>query len=264
MRAPTASRVPDVAWPTLALLLTCLVAWIAALGCLAWGWLPVPLAAVLATLASYATFTPMHEASHRSVGRAPGLAAVVGRVAGLPLLVPYPAFRYLHLEHHRHTNDAARDPDHWCAIGPWPLLPLRWLTLDLHYYARYLALRDRPRAERAEVIATALALWSGVIALALAGYGDVALWGLFVPTRLANALLAFAFDWLPHAPHDVRGDQDRFAATRLLPPALAIPLLGQSYHLIHHIWPTVPFYKYAEAFRETREALVQRGARGVN
>jgi fatty acid desaturase len=38
------------------------------------------------------------------------LNEVVGRVSVLPFQGCFPAYRYLHLEHHKHTNDPLKDP----------------------------------------------------------------------------------------------------------------------------------------------------------
>ena len=37
-------------------------------------------------------------------------------------------------------------------------------------------------------------------------------------------------------------------------------MLGQNYHLVHHLWPRVPFYRYGRVFYESREELESHGA----
>jgi fatty acid desaturase len=231
---------PRIAWPTLALLAAALALWIAAL---ALGGLA---GLALATLAAYLAFTPLHEAAHRSLARASWVNELAGRLASLPLAGPFAAVRYLHLEHHKHTNDPSADPDHWSGRGPAWALPLRWLTQDFHYYVVYLRARqNRRRRERLEVIAT-LATFGAIAAVGAAlGHGAiVATW--LVAARVAIAVLAFAFDYLPHRPHRVTAKQDRFAATSAFPGRIRYALsLGQSLHRVHHLYPGVPFYRYA-------------------
>jgi len=69
----------------------------------------------------------------------------------------------------------------------------------------------------------------------------------FVPSRLMAWMIAAVFMYLPHWPHDVAHEQHPYQATHnrigfewLLTPLLA----SQNYHLVHHIYPTVPFYRY--------------------
>ena len=46
--------------------------------------------------------------------------SLVGYVCGAILLHEYKAFRYMHLAHHRDTNNPEIDPDHWVAVqGPF-------------------------------------------------------------------------------------------------------------------------------------------------
>ena len=41
--------------------------------------------------------------------------------------------------------------------------------------------------------------------------------------------------------------------TRLIDiPALTVPMLGQNHHLVHHLYPRVPFYRYAALLEEIR------------
>lgn len=255
-------RVP-VAWPTLVLTGGALGAWGAANVAAVTGAIPYGLAVVVDTLAVFALFTPMHDATHKAVGEAKLLNEAIGRLASLVFAVPFAAFRHLHLEHHRHTNDPERDPDFYSGAGPRWQLPLRWLTQDLHYYATYFGrLRRRPRREVAEVLAAVALLVALAGGLSLAGWGAEVLLLWLLPARLAIGLLAFAFDYLPHVPHDVRASEDRYRATRILEERWLTPLfLFQNYHLVHHLFPGVPFYRYGLVWRARRGELIAKGAR---
>ena len=80
-----------------------------------------------------------------------------------------------------------------------------------------------------------------------------------VPALLAVTFLAFAFDYLPHRPQD---STERYLDTRAYPsPVLNVVLLGQNYHLVHHAWVTVPWFRYQPAFRAARADLEAVGAR---
>jgi fatty acid desaturase len=257
-----ALAVPAIAWPTLLLAVVALALWAVGLGLVATGSFAVGLGAM--TLGAYVAFTPLHDATHKAVAsKHRWLNELVGRLSVVPLFGPYLAFKFVHLEHHAHTNDAAKDPDHYSARGPWPLLPLRWMTQDLHYYAVYLR-AGRPPAEVADVVIS-LTLLLGAVALLIAtGHGLVALAWL-LSSRLALGLLAFAFDYLPHRPHTVLQRDDRFRATSMrLGLFWQVLLLNQSHHLVHHLQPQVPFYKYPDLWTTQEAELRARGAVVVN
>ena len=80
-----------------------------------------------------------------------------------------------------------------------------------------------------------------------------------VPAVLAVIFLAFAFDFLPHYPYDTDA---RYFDTRITPGrVLNTVLLGQNYHLIHHLWTTIPWYRYRRVFAATERDLTARGCR---
>lgn len=254
MRALSA---PAVAWPSLLLAAAALGAWATGLWLGASGVAPAAAAVALCALAAYVAFTPMHDASHRSLfARARWGNELVGRVVALPLWAPFPMFRYVHLEHHKHTNEDGADPDAWSGGGRRWTLPLRWLTQDLHYVGWY-ARAGRPRRELVDAtlsFGAMLALAGGLLA---AGYGREVLLFWVLPSRLAVGVLAFAFDWLPHRPHRVSAREDRLRATSATEGRLWYVLsLGQSLHLVHHLYPGVPFYRYATLWRERVRELV--------
>lgn len=258
-------RAPDLAWPTLVLALGLPLAWLAVVGLALTDLAPLWIAGPLAFVFAYMAFTPMHDASHRSVARRAWLNEAAGRLAGLPLLAPFPAFRAMHLAHHRHTNEAD-DPDLWSGSGPAWLLPLRWLTQDLHYYARVLRGQGNlSRGELVEVVAAvALQVLAGAL-FVLQGEGWVFLFAVLLPARLATAALAYAFDYLPHRPHTTPSREDRFRATHVLAESWLTPLmLCQNFHLVHHLYPAVPFYRYELVWQDQREELIRRGGQVVS
>jgi beta-carotene hydroxylase len=254
---------PKVAWPTLGLLALALLLSALGLALGVSGALPWPLAALLCAVGAYLSFTPLHEAAHRSLSRPRALNEIAGRLASLPLMAPFPALRYLHLEHHKHTNDRERDPDYYSGAGSAWLRPLRWATQDLHYYLRAARSLEKLRpAERLEAALSLFGFWGAVAALSFAGYGAQVFLYWVLPARLAIVLLAYAFDYLPHRPHAVTAAADRVRATGVFDSGLLNALLlGQSYHLIHHLYPGVPFYRYRAVWRRERARLIAAGAR---
>jgi fatty acid desaturase len=91
-----------------------------------------------------------------------------------------------------------------------------------------------------------------------AALGRIGSFVLLLPASLAVLWLAFAFDLLPHHPHTTR---ERYYDTRIYPGrVLNAQLLGENYHLIHHLWNTIPWYRYERAFRDAEDDLVARGA----
>jgi len=76
--------------------------------------------------------------------------------------------------------------------------------------------------------------------------------------RLAILFLAFAFDYVPHRPHAITAAEDRYRATSVVESALLnVLLLGQNYHLVHHLYPGVPFYRYQSIWTRRRATLLQ-------
>ena len=234
------------------------------------GWLGALPTCALATLFVYVAFTPLHEASHGNIAGHTGakrLETLVGWISGLQLAAPMPAFKVLHLRHHGHTNHASNDPDMWVvASGRSKVvraltLTVRCFTLLPHYYLHFFvgaASKTRGAQEqRVAVVATVLIVALLIGALTFAGFGTTLLFAWVLPALSATALLGLLFDWLPHRPHTSR---ERYKDTRAIDAPLGVPLLGQHLHLVHHLYPRVPFYRYRTVFDALRPTLVEKGA----
>lgn len=221
---------------------------------------------IAATVLAYAAFTVLHEASHGNIHgthlRVRWIGELAGWLSGLTLLAPHPMFRAIHLRHHSHTNDPNKDPDFW-VHGSHPLRVFgRCATLigayEWNFFFGDVSHTRGGRAVRRQAVLGVMGLFMVLVVLIALGLGKEALWLWIVPALIAAAFLAFAFDWVPHHPHSAQG---RFIDTRiLLVPGLTLPMLWQNYHLIHHLYPRVPFYRYAACFRELRPELESRGS----
>jgi fatty acid desaturase len=143
-------QVPRLAVPTAAVFSVALATW----GVSTWAALgdhaPLGLTIAANAAVSFVMFTVLHDATHYSISTKRWVNGLFGRMAVffVAAFATFPLIGYVHIEHHRHSNDEEHDPDTWASHGPWWQLPLRWATLDLSYAVYYLPRwRSRPRAE---------------------------------------------------------------------------------------------------------------------
>ncbi|MFD9667570.1 fatty acid desaturase [Rhodococcus sp. NPDC059968] len=260
---------PRVAAPTVLVWVASLAVWIAAtylvLGDFSrwWLWLTIPVHAFV----TFSMFTVLHESTHHAAGRMGWVNELLGRLS-MPFVAAwgtYPLIRYVHIEHHRNTNeDIHTDPDAWSEHGPAWQLPLRWMTQDAWYFRFYLPrMARRPRKEVIGLLTNLAAVIAIMIALIATGHGWELVLIYLIPQRLGLGLLAWWFDWLPHHDLGVTAKVNRFQATRIRVgwERLMNPLMFyQNYHLVHHIHPTIPFYRYVQAWQRTEADYLDRGA----
>ena len=102
-----------MAWPTVFMALATVTCWVVSITAGFQGWLSLEVAASCAAWCVYWAFTPVHDATHRSLYKHKVINEGLGWLASLPLLAAFSAFRYMHLTHHKHTDDPQRDPDYW-------------------------------------------------------------------------------------------------------------------------------------------------------
>ncbi|HZA10852.1 MAG TPA: fatty acid desaturase [Mycobacterium sp.] len=213
----------------------------------------------------FAMFNVFHESAHHAVSQVPRVNQFFGH-ASIPfvsVIGTFPVLRYIHLEHHRHTNeDTGSDPDAWAATAPRWLLPARWSVIDAHYALFYLSrMRSRPRGEVMGGVASAVAGMALMAIVMASGHLPELILIYLIPQRIALVALAALLDWLPH--HDLEGTAttDRFHAARVRVgwERIMNPLLfWQNYHLVHHIHPAIPFYLLVRAWKNTEADYLDR------
>jgi fatty acid desaturase len=163
------------------------------------------------------------------------------------------------MQHHRFTNDAVRDPDHFGHKLDWLSL-LRWTNFDYFYTRFFLEQAGPMRAKFIMRVIGQIALVIAIVTVSFSlGFGKevVMLW--LLPTRISSALFVTMFVYLPHAPFFATAKENEYRASNIRAGVewLLTPLMAyQNYHLVHHLYPTAPFYRMRVLWRaKLREHL---------
>jgi vanillate O-demethylase ferredoxin subunit len=218
------------------------------------GTLPWALMIPINAAAIYASFTPLHDATHRTVSGSRFLNDLLGTISCLLLLpgVTTGVYRYLHLEHHRHTGNPEKDPDD---------LMVTWIPAIFFiegwwffWYVRHWS--TRPARERLEFtlgISTYVLIY--VVGLATHPTAFLLCWA--IPQRIGFTVLGYLFAHIQH-PEGVTWEAAPFQTTVrvTMSPWTSWTLIGQANHAIHHLAPSVPYYRYHHAWK-TGERLFQ-------
>ena len=262
--------IPPIAWPTITLSLFSIGGIIVSIYFLHLRKLSTFAALIINSVLIFIVFTPMHDAAHGSLATVASgfkiLNTLFGILTSCCFPLPFPAFRYLHLMHHKHTNDTKLDPDAWAGQGSWWMLPFKWMTIELRYYSIYFPiLFTRPFAEAFVAMLQLVAFLATGFVLCQRGYTTEVVYGWVLPGRIALFVLAYCFDYLPHRPHSATRAEDIYKATAVTSlygtctSLLTWPLLHQNYHNIHHLVPYVPFYLYSAVWHSKKEELQSLG-----
>ena len=204
--------------------------------------------AIINGLLTYGLFSVIHDASHRSLSQNSLINEGIGGI-GLLFLFPYAPMvpvRWVHNQHHIHTN-GEKDPDIFEHSATWWQVPFKWSCFDVYYI--YYFFKYGQKVLKRHLVSLVLyysSLTVAVIAALYMGYGYEIFMLWFIPSRISLFLIAVVFVILPHHPATVTQAENKYMATtmRMGWEGLLTPLMVyQNYHLIHHLYPEVPFYK---------------------
>jgi fatty acid desaturase len=193
----------------------------------------------------------MHDAIHSSLGRSKQLNLWVGRISFLfySSLVAFELMRFIHFRHHRNANGDGDEADGVIQSGPGWFRPFKWPFLDLIYAWKYFGQgywKERPKSEKRNILIMALitlVMWPWLV---INGYLTELLMLWIIPQRISFFLIAFIFVYLPHVPNDVSEQDNAYRATSIregMEWFLSPLMMYQNYHLVHHLYPNIPFYR---------------------
>ncbi len=206
-------------------------------------------------LALHLAGTVIHDASHNSAHRNRMVNAILGHGSALMLGFAFPVFTRVHIQHHAHVNDPDNDPDHFVSTGgPLWLIAARFFYHEVFFFKRQLW----RKYELLEWFLSRLVVFAIVACSIHYGFTAYILNYWFSPALVVGIALGLFFDYLPHRPFEER---NRWKNARVYPSAiLNILILGQNYHLIHHLWPSIPWYQYKPAYEKMKPLLDAKGS----
>ena len=226
------------------------------------GTLPVVLTIAINGALVYVAFTPLHDATHRTVSSNRVVNDLLGTISCLVLIpgITTGIYRYLHLEHHRFAGDPDKDPDEVfvsthpaLAILPLACPDLVWSLWYLKHWA------TRAKAERL-VFCGCITFYLGVhLAFLTSPYAMTFFLCWMIPQRIGLALVTYFFARIQH-PQDVMWESAPFQTTVRVRcnPLSKVLLLGQAVHCVHHLLPSIPFYRYHRAWAAGRHLFEQQ------
>ena len=219
-----------------------------------WEW-PHWLCFSVNTLALHCSGTVIHDACHQSAHRNRIVNAILGHCSALILVFAFPVFTRVHLQHHGNVNHPKDDPDHYVSTGgPLWLIAVRFLYHEVFFFQR----RLWRNYELLEWFISRLIIITIVYISVQYHFLGYILNFWFIPAFIVGITLGLFFDYLPHRPFVERS---RWKNARVYPgKVLNILILGQNYHLIHHLWPSIPWYNYQPAYYLMKPLLDEKGS----
>ncbi|ODU20480.1 MAG: hypothetical protein ABS87_10580 [Sphingomonas sp. SCN 67-18] len=277
-RAIAREMSPDIAWPSLIFSILLPIAHLALVGLGLAGvigiWTLMPILGVTA----YMHYTIVHEAIHRNIVRRhrgfDRVNTALGWIGSIAIGTTWPLLHRTHLSHHADTN-TPDDADYflkgsyarllfiWVVSIVANLIPVpvvKWAFDKAGFDSGYLNTRHlmTEREWQLHLIAhTGLCafVW-GMIAI---GFGPQVIALFVMPAAIGRLLLGTFQQWLPHAPFT---ESSRYRQARITKvPGGPLWYMGHDVHLVHHLWPSVPFYAYGRFYRRIEPLLRARGAR---
>lgn len=266
------SLTPDVAWPTIATLLVLPPLYLVVIYLGFTGKAPLWVCTPVLGFMCYVHYMFVHEGAHRNIVKRPPFTWVntaAGWIGAFALGAGYPLLSRSHILHHTHTN-TDKDPDIHVK-GSFGALIWKWFVGATRLFIPVAIFKVTAPAQYArmrKVLSTGDILGASLVTLVMIGILVAAvatghfvewlcLW--FLPQRIAALILTVFFQWLPHYPFD---RTDRYGATRIsLWPGAGWITFQVNLHLMHHLWPGVPWYNSSKLYKALYPVLIAEGSR---
>lgn len=193
----------------------------------------------------------MHECAHGNMFRNSMLDHGVGFLLGIPALMSITAYQVTHRLHHKY-NRSPRDPDEFTNLSNnQRILSIAfyvWALLGMPLYLVHIAITALARGNTKQrwTVIVEESLIIGLVCLVVAvaakmGYFSVLLHCWLIPIVFAM-LMANTRAWSEHT-MTLRGHPLTQSRTVISNRLVALFLCNQNYHLEHHLFPAIPWYR---------------------
>lgn len=214
-------------------------------------------AVIIATFLMNLSFTAWHECAHGIFSSSNKLNHIFGWVTSFFSVYPgYYARKREHLLHHKYEGHPRKDPVYSRVQTRASLFMWRVLrTVIYHNPESYQDLSLTKKEKLLDVL-----LYACVVAVLVvsyfAGFFYSVVWLWLVPRGIIFVVHAYYICYFPHHKYGNGYQIGRIVSTNWL---LCFLTINQSYHGIHHIWPSIPWHKYSEVYKTKKEELKKKG-----
>ena len=245
-------------------------------------------AQLLLPIAMFQAFAILHDCGHGSFSRSRFVNLLVGHYASILCCMPYLPWKYVHAEHHVWAGNAERDPGlaivrrarsgqlPWILKHTWKIwLPIAAVAQHVVYWAYPITelRRGKLRGPRVWYCAASVALLAIVYVALHALAPELFRFGNFAP-GIALYLIMVELVNLPHHVGLTSFDErlplwEQHLPTRscYYPPVLSeFLMLNFNFHIEHHLFPNLPWYRLrtARALVFPQLGVRYRQTRGFN
>ena len=220
------------------------------------GHLPVWATIAINGVLIYVAFTPLHDATHRTVSSNRFVNDLLGTISCLVLIpgITTGIYRYLHLEHHRFAGNPEKDPDEIFVVTPLPRGVFLLACPDIVWTIWYLRhWQSRSKAERLEFCCSITFYVAVHVVFLTSPYAMTFFLCWMIPQRIGLTLVLYFFARIQH-PENVQWESAPFQTTVQIRcnPFTKVLMLGQAVHCVHHLLPSIPYYRYHRAWQAGR------------
>lgn len=226
-------------------------------------------------LVQIALFAPAHEATHQTAFASRKANLIVGWLAACPSLLNLHFYTAFHFAHHRHTQIPGQDPEldmespnalaaYVRRILGVPYWRLRFLVVadswrgDLCRYP-YVSEQAAPSIVRSVRAMSVVMVGGSVVTALLFGWQTPFVFWI-LPQLLCQPFLR-AYVLAEHTGCTLDRNGLTNTRTTLTNAAVRLLMWSMPYHAEHHLYPSIPFHRLADAHAMLRDRLgfVQRG-----
>ena len=218
-------------------------------------------------------FMVVHETAHKTAFRSRGLNLAFGHLSSFAVGLPYEYYCLFHWDHHRYTQDPARDPELLSVPIPRSDTGLAFSYTGLRQVAFRMGLLLRhaftgnarspwiPESKRHVVLREARLYVAGYVVLLLASlalHTSILLWVWVVPVIVGQSFLR-PYLYAEHTGCD--RTRSAFQNTRTTYTAMFVKWFAWNmpYHVEHHAYPSIPFHALPKLNQIVADQIVYRG-----
>jgi beta-carotene hydroxylase len=242
------------------------------------GAIPLWLGTLINLLSFYSLFDTLHDCMHGQVHgkhkKLKWMNKAIGVPAGLIVQQDFYGWTQQHMAHHKSTNVKGQDPN-WSnntsAMAMWKQTIIGYAVM--HVYSipiigkkvcmkiftprQYLYfVKVFPQQWAIQIVIN----WSLFFTLVFMGYGKYTFWLWMFPSFVNRIRIHYLFVWTPHK-NNKNTESYIDTAIHIRPLGIDRIYFRQvlDYHLIHHLYPSVPSNRLRRVYKDTEHILKRNG-----